>query len=178
MQPSGPLTIALPDAVAPDDLVAWGTADVVDIPLAIESDPSAPSRGPIRHYFMNVALVLGDSLVADTEGVRDLQFGIMWCRPNAMLVEGPSFDRGFVAANLTQAERAALMERICEAVRLLLRTCEPPLVTMSTWEKGLPARACAKFERIARACEAAGWQVADTHRDTDGRDHWVFRPGA
>ena len=178
MQPDGPLATALPDAVHAEDLVRTATADVADIPLALESDPCSPNREEIRQYFMNVALVLGDSLIAGIDGVRDLQFGVMWRHPNATLMDGPSFDRRFAAAHLTQAERAALMDRICEAVTLLLKACEPPLVTMSTWETDLPANARAKFERIAQACAAAGWRTADAYRDTDGRDHWVFVPSA
>jgi hypothetical protein len=177
MQPDGPISVALPDAVSPDDVERTATADVVDIPLALEFDPAAPERDPIRQYVMNVALVLGDSLAADAEGVRDLQFGVMWCRPGGTIMDGPSFDRNFVAGNLSNAQRAALVDRICEAVHLLLRACEPPLVTMSTWQTHLPAAARVKFERIAQACAAAGWQVADAHRDDSGRDHWVFRTG-
>lgn len=177
MQPDGPISIALPDAVYPDDVERTATADVVDIPLALEFDPAAPERDPIRQYVMNVALVLGDSLAADAEGVRDLQFGVMWCRPGGTIMDGPSFDRNFVVANLATAERAALVDRICEAVQRLLQACEPPLVTMSTWETHLPDAARVKFERIAQTCAAAGWQVADAHRDDAGRHHWVFRPG-
>jgi len=166
---------SIPSSVSDLDIKDLGLCYSADIPLAVELDLNQETPKPVRYFWFQVCLVLGDSLVSTAEGVHDLQFGVIWRHVrNESITDGPSFDRAFVARLLNRNERAQLRGLIDEAAGRLLRTCEPQIVTMSTVESDLPDRALRKFEDLARICQANGWRQTWSRRGGDGRDHWYF----
>lgn len=165
----------LPESVSDLEIQDLGLCYSLDIPLAVGMDLHQGAPRPVRYFWLQVALVLGDSLVSTAEGVHDLQFGVIWRHvANESIIDGPSFDRAFVARVLNRTERAKLRGLIEEAAGRLLRTCEPEILTMSTVESDLPERALRKFEDLARICQANGWRQSWSRRGHDGRDHWYF----
>lgn len=175
MQVRDRYAVNLPESIKPTYLVPLALGDAVEIPFAVEFVSPQPNAPVERYYWLQVAFVLGDSLVSHAEGVRDIQFGVIWAREAAAsITDGPSFDRTFLWSILSRQERLNLRELICQAVHWLLDRCQPETVTMSTVETGLPDKALQKFKEIAAACETAGWNCKTSYHDGDDRAHWHF----
>lgn len=145
--------------------------DVIDIPLAVAFQADTP----VLYYWFNVALVMGESLVTAVEGVRDIQFGVMWAQSaESTLLDGPCYDRTMVASLLTREERWRLRDLMCRAVVKLCAYCRPRTVTMSTAETWLPDNALQKFLEMESAMNQAGWSTRRRYRDAKGHNHWHF----
>ena len=73
-----------------------------------------------------------------------------------------------------ETHRAEVLDAVCRASTLLIGRARPKIITMSTFDAGLPERALDKYRRLASAVQSEGYTCRRSVVDEDGRLQWLF----
>jgi hypothetical protein len=126
---------------------------------------------------MSVMLVPGGSyLDEEIDHVFDLRFGIRERDlTHEWKVTPPDYSTDGANRYIPKGERAIVMDRLLDAVQVLVEHSAAILLTMENFHDNLPAEALTKYEIICGRLTDCGFELKDTFRDeTSGKNYWFL----
>jgi hypothetical protein len=125
--------------------------------------------------FMSAVLFPGSELVEEHEGVFDLRFGIrIISLEYAWKASGLFFEQDKTRRVMAAEDRKQVLSLLVRAIRLLVETERPRIITMSTFDAELPEQALVKYLEIQTCLHICGYVTVDTYKSDDGRHRWIF----
>lgn len=168
-----PIEFDIDSDFVPKVIVDATGCHLVEFRLAVEPERNCA-------HIMSVMLVPGASyLRRDIRSVYDLKFGIRAMDlDHVWKVGAPDFTLEESRRCIRDADRTVVLAGVLRAIAALIGAVRPRHVTMATFYPALPAKALAKYQKIAAELQRLGYDLADQFGDPNGKSYWYFRqPG-